>query len=338
MSARGCGRWVGVGLLATGPLWAQQQGPEEGLLRECFTLREQGRHDAAFERCSRAVGIARSSRSLAQLAITEFALHRWNDAATHIAEALADRTNPLPERSRAVLAETMTQVRPHVAELRVEGGEEGASVLINGAAVGTLPLAVPLYLQPGAVLLMVRPRQGAVVARRVTLTAGQTSTETVRVEPAGTAVAVVAPTASPATVATVMAPVAPPPPEQRASSGSTRRVLAWTTAGVALAGFGLSLAAWRLREGAVSDYVGQCPTGEIDDAMRVTECNGLHTRADTDVDQWGTIATVGLAAGGVLAVTSAVLFATGSGARTEARAVRCGGGPGLVGVGCTVAF
>lgn len=337
MGSRGFGRWVGVGLLASGPLWAQQ-GPEDALLRECFTLREQGRHDAAFERCSRAVTLVRSSRSLAQLAITEFALHRWTDAASHITEALADQANPLPERSRAVLTETMLEVRPHVSELRVEGGAEGASVMVNGQAMGTLPLAVPLFLAPGSVLLSVRPRQGAAITRRVTLTAGQTATETVRAEPAATAVAVAAPSAHPRAAARVAPPTAVTPPEPHAASGSTRRVLAWTAAGVAVAGFGLSLAAWRLREGAVSDYVGECPAGEVDDPAVVARCGGRRTQADADVDQWGAVATVGLVAGAALAVTSAVLFATSPSGRTEARAVRCGGGPGLVGVGCTVAF
>lgn len=328
MGRHGTGVWVGVVLFSADAAWAQPQS-DEALLRQCYTLRQQGQHEAALERCTRAVAVARSGRSVAQLAITEFALQRWAAAATHLAEALADRANPWVQQNRATLEETMSRVRPHVAELSVEANERDATVMINGQTAVTLPLATPLYRDPGAVTLVVRSREGEAVTRTLTLAAGGTARESVQF--AGRTAPRRVPSPSPP-------PLPLPPPGERVEQGSTRRVLAWTTAGVAVTGFGLSLVAWRLREGTVSDYTGQCPAGEVGDAAVVTRCAGLHAQADEDVSAWGTVTAVGLVAGGVLAVTSAVLFATAPGRRTETRAVRCGSGPGVVGVGCAVAF
>lgn len=352
MGRRGVGLWAGAVLLVASAAWAQPQS-EDALLRECYMLRQQGQHRPALERCQRAVQIARTGRSVAQLAITEFALEQWAPAATHLAEALADRVHPWVQQNRATLEETLGRVRPHVAELAVGSNEREATVTVNGEVRGTLPLVTPLYLAPGAVRLVVRARSGEEIAREVTLAAGQRATESVQFvrttvvvpsvvavpsppPPVPTTSLAVPPTTSPAVPPVVVAGVSPPVATPVPSS--TRRVLAWTAGGAAVAGLALSLVAWRLREGAVADYAGQCPA-EVESATEMERCAGLHAAAQTDVGQWQAVSTAGLVAGGVFAVGSAVLFATLSSGRSgERRAVRCGGGPGVVGIGCEVAF
>lgn len=322
-------------LLCTNPAWAQT--PFEALLQECYSLRTRNRSAAALDPCRRAVVMSRNGRSLAQLGLTEMALGQWVEAANHISEALTDPSQQEPERRRA-LDTAMQSIRPRVAELVVDTNDPTASVTVDGRAVPTG--ARPVFAAAGTVRLVVRPREGDEVTRLVELTLGRPTHETVQFAAAATTTeaqrvevqrnvgggpAVTAPT--------IVSPAA------RARVGSTQRALAWTAGGLAVAGFALSLVGWRLREGAVSDYLAQCPSADIADRMVFDQCTPRHATLLTVVDQWQTVTTVGLVAGGVFAVASAVLFTTTPGSRrTDARAVRCGGGPGLVGVGCVVAF
>ena len=76
------------------------------------------------------------------------------------------------------------------------------------------------------------------------------------------------------------------PPVASGAPGATQRVLAWTAAGVAVAGFGLSLVAWRLREDVVSGYEARlCPEGEASE-MDVSRCREPQATARERVDQW----------------------------------------------------
>lgn len=124
-------------------------------------------------------------------------------------------------------------------------------------------------------------------------------------------------------------------PASDGQAGRAMRTMAWVAAGGALVMLGGATAAVAVREGAV---------GRFNDDVRCLPDNGL-TRAqnchddEAAAETAGALAWVGFAAGGALAVTSAVLFLMAPGGHREsARRMRCGAGPGLIGVACGATF
>jgi hypothetical protein len=154
--------------------------------------------------------------------------------------------------------------------------------------------------------------------------------------------------ASPPPVATAppVAATSPPAPSPTAlvstavaapSGPSTRRGLAFAAGGLAVGGFGLALGAWGLREEGVRDYNAACPSGSAP-AGTVDRCTTAREAAQRDADTWEAVATVGLIAGGVFSVASALLFATESASRGATARVRCDVLPSVAGGQCTMSF
>jgi hypothetical protein len=126
-----------------------------------------------------------------------------------------------------------------------------------------------------------------------------------------------------------------PPTETRPTN--TRRILAWTAAGGAALGLSVALVAWAQRERVVSDYNSRCPEGAVLSFQQITSCIATHPIAESDRNTWNTLSTVGLIAGGALAVTSVVLFTTSS-RHHPATSLACGQGPGTLGIRCALHF
>lgn len=328
--------WGVAATLYAAPLWAQQT--EDQLLNACYQADRAGRNEEALTRCQEAVRQSRTGRALAMLGMTEFHQQRWVDAANHIEEALLDREHPRVRAQSQVLEAAMVQIRPHVASLRFETSEQGTTVSIAGAEPLALPHSTPVYVAPGQVEIVARAH-GAEVRRAMTLSPGQAAR--VPLEFPSAPVTPVVTAAAPAVTQPMTREVAPPivPPERDAPRGSSLpRTLGWVAAGGALIGLGLGVVAWRLREGEVSDYNARCLMNETNDTT-ITNC--IHDQPNTQsaVDTWTAVETAGFVAGGLLAVGSAVLFITAPSSSATARtALRCGGGPGTVGVQCGMAF
>jgi len=328
-------RYRGITLLLLGvltPAFAFAQSAEDALLNDCYALRRAGRHAASLPRCEEAASRFPSGRSLTQLALTEMALERWAAAATHLTAALADRTHPWLQSNRASVEDALRTVRSHVGALEVATNVPGATVLLPGSA--PVPASNAVFAPPGRVAVTLRAGDGRVVTRDVALTAGQTTREQIDFPVAPSAVA----------AHTTTAPIRLPPPHTpsplppAATGTSTRRVLAWTSAGLAAAGFGLALVSWRAREGVVSDYEGECRTAR--DMAAEAHCSQSQERgaADGRVSDWEAGTAVGLVAGGVFAVTSVILFATEPSRRVSATTWACAPAIGVAGGHCMLRF
>lgn len=318
--------WLGV----LTPAVAAAQGAEESLLHTCFEERTAGNHAASLAACERAVALAPSGRSLAQLGLTEMALQRWVASATHLEDALADREHPWVQRNRGPVEGALRTVREHVGAVEVSTDVPEATAALG--ADPPRPVARTLYGPAGAATLTVRAPDGRRSTREVRLTAGEVTRVRVELPAAATTNGSERP---------VPPPVVPPQrPAPVAHTGlSTRRVLAFTAGGLAVAGFGLALAAWRLREDAVVAYNGStCPTGDTPDMALAARCGIERAAADSDRARWDAVAAVGLAAGGAFAVTSVILFVTEPSRRASATSWACA--PSLLHAGglCTVSF
>ena len=100
--------------------------------------------------------------------------------------------------------------------------------------------------------------------------------------------------------------------------------------------------AFGCEHGAIFDtYLGNAACNPVE--RDVTRCGTVYAQAVSEAESsgllWGVLQGVGFGLGGALAVTSVVLFATEPAGRPAATTrVRCGQGPGTVGVECAWRF
>jgi hypothetical protein len=144
---------VTVCLQAGGPLLAAPTAEVEDLIRRGGELRKNGEDAKALPLYQRAHELAGTPRTAAQLGLVEVQLGYRLEAAGHLSEALAARGDNWIERYRAVLDEQLQHVKSQIGELSIAGSPAGADVRVNGRLGGQLPLAAPIRVVAGQVLV-----------------------------------------------------------------------------------------------------------------------------------------------------------------------------------------
>lgn len=327
---------------------ARAQAPDvDAMIRRGLELRRE-RHDAeAFEVFESAWNASHGARARAQMGLAAQALGRWSDAERFLREALAATDDPWVGGRRAALERSLAEIDAHLGSLELRCNVDGATVRVDGAERGTTPLAAPLRLPGGTVTLQVGAPGYLEVTRQALVTVDRTTREQIdlvavpRTTPPATPPAVV--------VGNGLPPDAhrnePPPPRRRPpvdpdAPGSARRILAWTTGGVALAGVALGAVFLGLRNAEADDFNARNedadPTNDCPRASNAPAC----VESEEAVSSRGAVAIAGFVLGGASAVASAVLFATSpsSAARAGWRGCVPSGGRGGAGVLCAVAF
>lgn len=314
-------RTVALALALLSSTASAQTATLESTLERGVSLRELGRDEAALEVFEGAWARWRSPRALAQVAMAEHALGRWVAADAHLREALAS-DDPWVRRNRAALEGVSAVVASHVASLEVTGEPAGAEVLVDGVAVGSLPLEAPVRHLVGEARVEVRAAGHRAESRVVSLEAGPPRRETFTLERD----VIEGPPRAPVVV------VATP---RTRSSGSPLRTLRWVAAGASglfLAGAGVTFA---LHESTVGRYNDRCLGTSYPLSRETAECQSDREAAPT----LSALSVAGLAVGLGLGVTAAVLFVVAPSAPRESLAgVSCGAGPGQVGVSCGGSF
>lgn len=143
----------------------------EALLRKGIDLRKQGRERealAVFEQCAQ---VERSPRVIAQIGLAEQALGLWSRAADHLKEALAAAADPWIKKNERALKDSFAVVQEHVGRLEMWGTPDGAEVLLDGEAVGTLPM-VPMTVATGTLVVTVRAQGYLEISRTVEIRKG----------------------------------------------------------------------------------------------------------------------------------------------------------------------
>lgn len=189
------------------------------------------------------------ARVRVQLALTETDLRMWRPAWEHLREALAADDDPWIRARRPVLLTELRAIRDRLARFDLRATVSGARLRVDGVDVGTLPLAEPLVVEPGDVVVEVIADGHRPLRRVYAMHEGQLVDELLRPEREGTPVPVAQGPAS-AEVAVPLAPVAPVvlAPSHATTDVSVRQRAvggAVIGAGVVFAG----LALWRLLEG-----------------------------------------------------------------------------------------
>ena len=154
-------------------------GDEDRLIREGVESRRKHKDLEALESFRKAYDLNHSPRAAAQMGLAEVALGRWVEAAGHLEEAMARSSDPWVAKNLATLNESYGRVRQRVGELEILGGPPQATIAVEGAVVGTLPLAKPLRVRSGDCRFVVTAPGYESVSRTVDVAAGQLTRETV---------------------------------------------------------------------------------------------------------------------------------------------------------------
>lgn len=167
-------------LIASATAYAQESA--DGLIDRGVTLREQGHDAEALALFQRAHALSPSGRALAQIAMAEQALALWEPAEAHLVEALG-RGDAWVEERRSLFEGALAVIREHLGSLEIEGGVEGAEVVVGGETRGRLPLEGALRVPTGSVQLEVRAPGHAPYRDTLTVRPGQVTTARVAMAP-----------------------------------------------------------------------------------------------------------------------------------------------------------
>ena len=147
------------------------------LVKQGVALRRKGDDIAALQKFEQAYAMDKSPRILAQMALAEQALGRWALAYDHLTAAVDEKRDPWIAKHKDTLQDAMKELQEHVGKLEILGGSPGAEARINGAVVGTLPLAKPLTLPIGSAALELAAPRFIPVRRTTVVRAGLTTRE-----------------------------------------------------------------------------------------------------------------------------------------------------------------
>lgn len=156
---------------------AQATGAE-ALIDRGVAARRAGDDEGALSLFRQAWDTSRSMRARAQMALAEQALGMWNEADTHLREALASSGDPWVESHRAALDGSLREIDARFGTLDVRCAVDGADVRVNGESRGHTPLAAPLRILAGSITVEVISDGHLPLSREVTIVAGQPARET----------------------------------------------------------------------------------------------------------------------------------------------------------------
>jgi hypothetical protein len=300
------------------PAWAEA----DRLEAQALAAWDQNHPAEALPILERSVLLPHRARTTAQLGLLEARLGRWVRAEAHVTQALA-APDPWVTENRERIERALERIRSRVASLELECNVVGATVWIADEQIGTLPHAAPLRVPVGTTPVEVRAAGYRPVVLRVTVDAGLTAHERALLTPEAPPVL-----ATPTPVVTPVAPAQNPAP-----TVPTARIVAWTSIGVGtlmLVGGGVSIG---IRESAAArTQSADCaPTPGLTPIQR---CPDDFSAVDAT-----TISGAVLFGGAALfAGVAAVLFATSGSSAPRSAAIRCGGGPGDIGLACAGVF
>jgi hypothetical protein len=272
----------------------------EACIERGVAARVRGDDDAALVEFRRAFALTPTARVQGQIALAEQALGQWSDAERDLQQALAVRSDPWIQRNEPALQQALLGLQTRLATLDVRTDAPGVQVRINERVVATTPLAQPLRVAAGTVIIevsserFVSQRRTIEIAPRAlsreafTMVARSASSESAQSEPRREERTAAGP---------IVAPQSPPPP----------RALRWmgpTVVGGVGAAVLVSSAVFAALRGVA---LGQCP---YDEARMGLACTTDETFAAASAGPtWTTATNVTLVAGGALLLSGGAWLA-----------------------------
>lgn len=311
--------WTGVAIIWHSTTARADAAEVEALIAKGNELRRAGTPGPALPYFQKAYELARTPRTAGQLGLAELAAGYPVEAAEHLSAALQTPNDPSIGKFRKMLTDALTLARSQIGELAVEGGPVGAEVVVDGRAVGVLPLPAPFKLAARSAEVVVRAPGYEPHRELVTIAGGQRHALTVNLEKIEKPVEpppAIAPGAAPrSTAAAVPATSASAVVDQHAlgnggsrASSSGLRTAAWVAGAGAIvaasAGLALNLAARSNRVDFDSSCVSMNGIHAPGQSLTQSDCEDRYDAWQSD-RRWS---IVGYVAGAALAVTASALF------------------------------
>jgi tetratricopeptide (TPR) repeat protein len=332
------GAWC-AGTLAIASLAAAQRAPAaqspaaddyEAVVQSAVAEFGAGHYLEARAQFMKAHELRPTARTLRGLGLAEFELGRYAQAMRMLRRALIDVRNPLTDVHRAEAEKLIERAAAYVARYRISREPSSAELLVDGEPVALL--GDELVLDIGQHRLLARAPGHTDKALAIDVRGGeQDSLHFVLERASATAPAIVVPS-EPAGDTPPIAQ-ADRAPEDRGPEDDVTPLATWglVAAGASALSFGGAILAWRLGVPAEERWNSDaCLVGN-----RTREENCREDREAAESAQTWTI--VGLAAGGALAVTAAVLLLTGAKAEQPSDSgLACGGASSAWGIECSL--
>jgi hypothetical protein len=307
------------------------------LIREGLELRRQGDDVAALQRFQQAYELEHGARPLAQMGLAEQALGRWVVASEHLRDAMEETSDAWIKKNLLVLREAARRVDEHVGRIEILGGTAGAELRIDGVARGKLPLARPLTVSTGTLVIELSapgylPIQRTTVVRPREMTRESfDSLVPVAEHPAPPAAKPVAELGREPDSALSVSSAAGGERER----SSRRRIITWSVGGLAAASLATAVVSHMVWQSTVSTFDGMSSCDASLPARGGGDCQQLYDEGH----RAKIIAYVGYGAAGALAATTAILLLTepARGSRATGQ-VACAVNPIAAGVGCALRF
>lgn len=137
----------------------------------------------AYAALSEAWKLKQSYDIAALLGQSELQLGKYTAAAEHLSASLrAFPSTGDARKKKAAVEALLVKAKQHVAEVTVTVSQDGADVLLDGAAVGRSPLEAPLYLDAGEHRLSARAHGFEDATETVAVTAGSVKSVSLQLE------------------------------------------------------------------------------------------------------------------------------------------------------------
>ncbi|HEV3190107.1 MAG TPA: PEGA domain-containing protein, partial [Polyangiaceae bacterium] len=124
-------------------------GPAKDAFDSATLLFLNGDFVGALTKFRQAYELSKDPRLLYQMAICEKNLRHYARMQSLLAQYLRDGGPTISAENRAVVEKALSAIRNLVATLTVTANEPGATVMLDGEAVGRTPLAAPLLVDLG---------------------------------------------------------------------------------------------------------------------------------------------------------------------------------------------
>jgi len=313
---------VGPQTAGAGP--AAADADAEAHLKKGLELRRKGKDPEALAEFEEAMRISPSARARAQIGLAQMAIGLFEGAETNLSQVLSSNAeDPWVSSHRPALKDALAKIRTHLGTLNASGEPQGASVEVNGKAVGSLPCSV--HVQTGEVVVRVLAPGFIPITRTVTVEARTPSNQVftlVRAPSDKTAektadkdpMARVAKPSSDVGSSHAI-PVTPPtpataPPEGESPAASHASPWPWIVGGgglLALAFGGFEAVRWSSKASDFNNMKG--PDGSLLCTTKDASAGGAACAALlNDGHTARALAIGGLAVGAALGITSIILF------------------------------
>src|SRR4029079_17678633 len=145
----------------------------EALIAKGNELRRAGTPGPALPYFRKAYELARTPRTTAQLGLGELAAGYPVEAAEHVAASLETPNDPSIVKYRQMLSDSLATARSQIGELAIRGSPPGAEIVVDGGALGVLPLVSPIKLAAHGTEVVVRAPGFAPRREMVPIVGGQ---------------------------------------------------------------------------------------------------------------------------------------------------------------------